>query len=60
MKAEFFIAFQKVYNRTITKENIKAGFSRAGLFSYNLQAVLSKLDIKLYISTSTGPLPTDP
>jgi hypothetical protein len=36
MKAEFFIAFQKAYNRTITKKNIKAEFSRAGLFPYNL------------------------
>ena len=36
MKAKFFIAFQKVYNRTMTKENIKTEFSRAGLFSYNL------------------------
>ena len=35
-KVEFFIAFQKAYVRTMTKENIKARFSRAGLFSYNL------------------------
>lgn len=59
-KAEFFIAFQKAYNRTMTKENIKAGFSGAGLFPYNPQAVLSKLDVKLRTPTPTGPLPTDP
>ena len=25
-KTEFFIAFQKVYTKTMTKDNIKAGF----------------------------------
>jgi hypothetical protein len=60
VKAEFFIAFQKAYNKTMTKENIKAEFSEAGLFSYNLQAVLSKLDVKLHTLTSIEPSPTDP
>jgi hypothetical protein len=59
-KAEFFITFQKAYNRTMTKENIKAGFSGAGLFPYNPQAVLSKLDVKLRTPTPKGPPPTDP
>jgi hypothetical protein len=54
-KVEFFIAFQKAYIRTMTKENIKAGFCRAGLLPYNPQAVLSKLDVKLRIPTPTGP-----
>jgi hypothetical protein len=58
-KAEFFIAFQKAYNRTMTKKNIKAEFSRASLFLYNSQTVLSKLDVKLCTPTSTGPSPTD-
>jgi len=44
----------------MTKENIKAGFSGAGLFPYNPQAVLSKLDVKLHTPTPTGPPPTDP
>jgi hypothetical protein len=34
-KVEFFIAFQKAYVRTMTKENIKTEFSEAGLFPYN-------------------------
>ena len=57
MKIEFFIAFHKAYNKTMTKENIKAEFSEASLFPYNSQAVLSKLDVKLHTSTSTRPLP---
>jgi hypothetical protein len=44
----------------MTKENIKAEFSEAGLFPYNSQAVLSKLDVKLHTPTLIGPLPTDP
>ena len=43
----------------MTKENIKAEFSEAGLFSYNSQTVLSKLDVKLHTPTPTGPSPTD-
>jgi hypothetical protein len=58
-KAEFFIAFQKAYNKTMTKENIKTKFSKASLFSYNSQAVLSKLDVKLHTLTLTEPLPID-
>jgi len=36
------------------QENIKAGFCIAGLASYNSQAVLSKLDVKLRTPISTG------
>jgi hypothetical protein len=59
VKAEFFIAFQKAYNKTMIKKNIKTEFFEASLFSHNLQAVLSKLDVKLHTSTFTEPLPTD-
>ena len=59
-KIEFFIVFQKAYTRTMTKENIKAGFSGAGLIPYNPQAVLSKLDVKLCTPTPTGPPIVDP
>jgi hypothetical protein len=59
-KVEFFIAFQKAYVRTMTKENIKAEFSEASLFPHNSQAVLSKLDVKLHTPTSTEPSSTDP
>jgi DDE superfamily endonuclease len=54
-KVEFFIAFQKAYTKTMTKENIKAGFCRAGLILYNPEAVLSKLDVKLCTPTPTQP-----
>ena len=58
-KTEFFIAFQEAYQKTITKKNIKARFSSTGLVSYNPQAVLSKLDVRLQTSTPTRPLPAD-
>jgi hypothetical protein len=42
----------------MTTENIKAGFRSANLLSYDPQAVLSKLDIKLRTPTPTrSPLP---
>jgi hypothetical protein len=56
-KTKFFIAFQAVYNKTIISKNIKAEFCRAGLVSFDLQAVISKLDIKLQTPTSTRPPP---
>jgi hypothetical protein len=59
-KVKFFIAFQKAYNKTMMKENIKAGFCGAGLIPYNPQAILSKLDVKLYTPTPTGPPIVDP
>jgi hypothetical protein len=58
-KTEFFITFQAVYNKTITPKNIKARFCGAGLVPFDLQAVISKLDIKLRTSTPTGPPPAE-
>ena len=54
-KTEFFIAFQKAYFKTITQKNIKAGFRSTGLVPYDLQAILSKLDVKLRTPTPTEP-----
>ena len=55
MKPEFFIAFVAAHNATIKPENIKAGFRGAGLVLYDLEAVLSKIDIKLRTPTPTRP-----
>ena len=44
----------------MTKENIKAGFSGAGLVPHCPQAVLSKLDIQLRTPTPNGPPNVDP
>ena len=55
MKPEFFITFIAAYNTTMKPENIKARFCSAGLVLYNLEAVLSKIDVKLWTPTPTGP-----
>ena len=52
-KLEFFIAFKSAHLRTITPDNIKAGFRGSGLVPYNPQAVLSRLDVKLRTPTPT-------
>src|SRR5436305_10259834 len=59
-KVEFFIAFQKAYIKTMTKDNIKAGFRGAGLVPLDPQAVLSTLDVKLRTPTPTGLSNPDP
>jgi hypothetical protein len=46
-KLEFFIAFKAVYNRTMTPENVQAGFKGTGLVPFDPEAIISKLDIKL-------------
>ena len=57
-KVEFFIAFKAAHDRTMTTENVLAGFRGAGLVPYDPEAVLSKLDVKLRTPTPTGtPLP---
>jgi hypothetical protein len=48
-KLEFLYAFRKAFFASITESNIKGGFVGARLIPYNLERVLSKLDIKLYI-----------
>jgi hypothetical protein len=44
-KETFLPAFKTTFKQPITKENIKAGFRGASLVLYNLQAMLSKLNI---------------
>jgi hypothetical protein len=58
-KLEFFIAFQAAYSKTMTSKNIKAGFHDAGLVPFDLQAVISRLDVRLRTSTLTGPSPAE-
>jgi hypothetical protein len=54
-KVEFFLVFIVVYKESITAENTQAGFYRAGLVLFNLQAVFLKLDMKLRILTPSRP-----
>ena len=55
-KLEFFIAFKAAHFKTMTPENIKAGFKGTSLVPHNPQAILSKLNIKLRTPTPTSPL----
>ena len=56
-KAEFLIAFQAAFAKVFTPENVKAGFSGAGLLPLDPEKVLSKLDVKLSTPSPTGSLP---
>ena len=58
-KLEFFHAFKAIYDRTMTPENIQAGFRGAGLVPFDPEAVISKLDIKLRTPTPTESPPAD-
>ena len=46
-KETFLLAFKAVYKKMFILENIRVGFWGAGLVLYNLEAVLSKLDVQL-------------
>jgi hypothetical protein len=46
-KVEFFLAFAAAYKESITAQNAQAGFYGASLVPFNLQVVLSKLNVKL-------------
>jgi len=50
-KLEFLYGFREAFFTSITERNTQGGFVGAGLVPYNLERVLSKLDIKLYTPT---------
>ncbi|KAF4300733.1 hypothetical protein GTA08_BOTSDO06775 [Botryosphaeria dothidea] len=50
-KLEFLPAFKVAFDKSIIKANICASFRGAGLVPYDLDAVLSKLDVKLRTPT---------
>jgi hypothetical protein len=52
-KLEFLPAFKTAFHQAITASNVQAGFRGAGLYPFNPDAVLSKLDIRL--KTPTPP-----
>jgi hypothetical protein len=54
-KEAFLPAFRAAFEKAITKENICAGFSGAGLVPYDPERVISKLDVVL--RTPTPPKP---
>ena len=46
-KTEFLIAFHAAHVAAMTPQNIQGRFKGAGLVSFNLECVISKLDVKL-------------
>ncbi|SRR6266566_1801071 len=54
-KTEFLFIFKAAHFKIMTTANIQVGFRDVGLMPYDLQTVISKLDIKLQTSTSIGP-----
>lgn len=46
-KETFLLAFKAAYEQIFTKENARVEFRGAGLVLFNLDAVLSKLDVRL-------------
>jgi hypothetical protein len=58
-KTEFFLVFHAAHKKVFKPESIKGGFKGAGLIPLDQEAVLSKLDIKIWtpsISAVFGPL----
>jgi hypothetical protein len=54
-KEAFLLAFKAAFKKAMTKDNIYAGFRGARLVPYNLEAVISKLNIVLYTLTPLKP-----
>ena len=50
-KLEFLYSFREAFFASLTEKNIRGGFIGTGLVPYDLEKVLSKLDIKLYTPT---------
>ena len=50
-KETFLPAFKAAYVKTFILENVRVGFRGARLVLYNLEAVLSKLDVQLRTPT---------
>jgi len=46
-KLEFLCAFREAFFASITEKNIQGGFAGAGIVPFDLERVLSKLDVKL-------------
>jgi len=50
-KLEFLYGFREAFFASIIEKNIQGGFIGASLIPYDLERVISKLDIKLRIPT---------
>jgi hypothetical protein len=54
-KEAFLPAFKAAFKKTITKDNICAGFRGARLVPHNPEAVILKLNVVLYTPTPLKP-----
>ena len=52
IKPDFFACFYIIFFTIFGKENIRIGFRDTNLVPFNLEAMIFKLDIKLYTLTS--------
>jgi hypothetical protein len=57
-KKAFLAAFQQVYERAFSSDNIISSFRATGLVPHNPEAVLSKLEVKPRTPTPPAPGPT--
>ena len=55
IKEDFFPAFCDAFKKSLTKNNICAGFQRAGLVPLSPDIVIGKLDVKLQTPMSSRP-----
>jgi hypothetical protein len=46
-KLEFLCGFKAAFLALITEKNIQGGFAGAGLVPYDLERVISKLDVRI-------------
>ena len=47
-KLEFLYGFREAFFTSIIEKNIQGGFAGAGLVPYDLERVISKLDIRIW------------
>ncbi|SRR6266566_7279359 len=54
IKPDFFVYFYIIFFAIFNEENVRVSFRGISLILFNPEAVISKLDIKLYIPISIG------
>ena len=59
IKPDFFACFYIAFFTTFDKENIQVGFRGTSFIPFNPDTMISKFDIKLYMSISIGFLSTE-
>ena len=57
-KLEFLYGFREAFFTSIIEKNIQGGFAGAGLVPYDLERVISKLDIRIRTPTPPASSPT--